>query len=1334
MLPVWLSSATPSGAAPAVSVAQWRPARPPAIPGPGQAYLGAFVDPKGDALSTKDPTGSTLSAAREIAALPAFNQGLGRPLSVVQVFQNWQKSVTRLLLVTQLDQISAAGAIPLINWGCGDTDAHVAAGADDAVISAFARKLATSGVPVFLRWYDNPNVSSPGNNVAGTRSCLGHTGPRGYVAAFRHIHALFEAAHATNVAFVWSMDTSAGTPDSWRSFFPGSADVDWIGADGYYAQTAVPAAGTMNTEFGSWYSAFSTYGKPMMISDTGAAKAPGVQSAYLKGLMADLPTQFPLIKSVIYFDAPDPSTDTHYSLGPSGLAAFQGLSDNSYFQPSRAASTTRVVPSSHRSTVAQVVKLAAVVRDPDRGGSLDFLDNGNPIPGCASVPVRLASSCDTSALPTGRNQIVAVFSGDALSAGSTSDPITVVVGPVAAVDGPPAIPSSGQAYLGAWIKPLELNQLPTRTTPIGEELQLLPQFNSGLARPLGVVHVYQPWSELTPNYQLRQVLADGAIPMIDWSCGDTDANIVAGADDSLISSFAQQLAALKAPVFLRWYYEPNFPGSPTYAACISTLGPAGYVAAFRHIHDLFAAAGATNVAFVWTIASSAKDPDFNEYYPGSAYVDWVSADGYDRSSVPQPTVFAKRFGKWYADFASFGKPLMISETAAVAGAQATFLQEIQSDMPSHFPLLKAVIYFDAAAHTGRYDYPLDASGLSAFQALSRDPVFLPQRQPTAVGAVSASPTSPLTGQEVRLTTSLSPTDTGGSVSFYLAGSTTPLAGCADVAVSSGTSCNTDVLPAGTSSIMAVYSGDAEFAPSTSAPARLEVTAQRTPTSPLAPEIPGPGYAYLGAWVNPNGQGPQPQTEIKNLPGLNRNLGRSLSIVHVYQSWTDVTPTWQIRQVRSSGAIPMIDWQCGDSDANIIAGADDPLITAFAQQLAQLKTPIFLRWYYEPNLPASANYANCIGADGPSGYQVAFQHIHNLFEAAGATNVAFVWSIAAGGPQDDLTSYYPGSAYVDWIAADGYARTSTPGPAIVRNLFDRWYNQFSSAGKPMMITETAAFAGGQAQYLQQLATALPGEFPLVKALVYFDAPGKYVADTYPLDTAGMQEFVTLSHMSYFQPPRQATTTSVSVSPNLGQVRQKVELAASVPNSDNGGSVGFFVNGAPVDGCGSVPLDGLTPTCSTRLPRGNDVVTAVYSGDANYAGSTAPAQGAVMMGPWSSGSGASGTSAASGPGSGTSGSMAPFLGAPTIGAVMPLKTPGASAAETASDPGVASGSARSSRGQSGPYVIQPASALLNGTGYGLALTLAGFALSGVLAAYIVGTWVSDRRGARQRRRRA
>ncbi len=284
---------------------------------------------------------------------------------------------------------------------------------------------------------------------------------------------------------------------------------------------------------------------------------------------------------------------------------------------------------------------------------------------------------ETSSLSVGANQIVVDYSGDAIAGSSVSPPADVVVTSTSEQGGPPAIPGPGQAYLGAWVRPNVTHTVLPPHAAILEELQELTSFNAGLERPLSIVHMYQSWANAVSTRELQQVLADGAIPMIDWRCGDSDANIIAGTDDALISAEAQELASLKAPIFLRWYYEPNFTGSANYAACIGNLGPAGYVAAFRHVHDLFAAAGASNVAFVFSMASSGNDQDLDQYYPGSSYVDWIAVDGYSKTTAPVSSDVVDRFGPWYSDFAAFGKPMMISETGSLAGGQANYFQQIE---------------------------------------------------------------------------------------------------------------------------------------------------------------------------------------------------------------------------------------------------------------------------------------------------------------------------------------------------------------------------------------------------------------------------------------------------------------------------------------------------------------------------------------------------------------------------------------------------------------------------------------------------------------------------------
>ena len=74
--------------------------------------------------------------------------------------------------------------------------------------------------------------------------------------------------------------------------------------------------------------------------------------------------------------------------------------------------------------------------------------------------------------------------------------------------------------------------------------------------------------------------------------------MIAGRYDEYIREFAEEARAWGHPFFLRFNWEMNgdwFPWSEGVNG-----NPSGeYVAAWRHVHDIFAAVGATNVTWVW---------------------------------------------------------------------------------------------------------------------------------------------------------------------------------------------------------------------------------------------------------------------------------------------------------------------------------------------------------------------------------------------------------------------------------------------------------------------------------------------------------------------------------------------------------------------------------------------------------------------------------------------------------------------------------------------------------------------------------------------------------------
>ena len=237
---------------------------------------------------------------------------------------------------------------------------------------------------------------------------------------------------------------------------------------------------------------------------------------------------------------------------------------------------------------------------------------------------------------------------------------------------------------------------------------------------LGMLHLYKRWDGPVPVPELQSIADTGAVSVVSWGCG-SDQAIIDGLEDDHIRSYAETLRAFGRPVFLRYAWEMNLEG-PQRASCASGEGPAGFVAAWRRIRELFRAMGADNVAFVWCPGSSRPD-NWRAYFPGADVVDWIGIDGYVRDPDPAAatTAFPLLFGPFYAEFVGEGKPFMVGETGALPGAQAEYLSSLAALLPSAYPQVKALAYFDAPGPRG--EWSLDESGQRAFNSLAADPYF-----------------------------------------------------------------------------------------------------------------------------------------------------------------------------------------------------------------------------------------------------------------------------------------------------------------------------------------------------------------------------------------------------------------------------------------------------------------------------------------------------------------------------------------------------------------------------------------------------------------------------------
>ena len=238
---------------------------------------------------------------------------------------------------------------------------------------------------------------------------------------------------------------------------------------------------------------------------------------------------------------------------------------------------------------------------------------------------------------------------------------------------------------------------------------------------------YTSWATPLVTPTVTKDLQTGRIPLISWECGPTDARVASGAEDAVLISDAKSVAALGKPLMIRWFWEMEFTGSnggqqgQRAAACLGGEGSGGYVQAWRHIVNVFRANGATNVAWVFCPGQDAYSPGAAargraaaEYYPGNQYVDWIAEDAYSRA---KPVALTTLVAGMYRQYGNSGKPLVVCETGAEGAYQPRFISGI-ADLPSQYPNLKAVVYFNSHGPLGTY--VMTGAAVSEFARLSAD--------------------------------------------------------------------------------------------------------------------------------------------------------------------------------------------------------------------------------------------------------------------------------------------------------------------------------------------------------------------------------------------------------------------------------------------------------------------------------------------------------------------------------------------------------------------------------------------------------------------------------------
>jgi len=164
--------------------------------------------------------GSTHSYAN----VEGFAQAVGRSPNLVLYYSGWPERFK-----TAFAQTAAAhGATTLVEMDpTGISLDSIARGTYDPYLVSYARAVAK---------FRNRVVISFGHEMNGYwySWAYHHSSPASFVAAWRHIVTVFRRHGATNVTWLWHVNSASAKTGPVHDWWPGASYVDWVGVSGYY--------------------------------------------------------------------------------------------------------------------------------------------------------------------------------------------------------------------------------------------------------------------------------------------------------------------------------------------------------------------------------------------------------------------------------------------------------------------------------------------------------------------------------------------------------------------------------------------------------------------------------------------------------------------------------------------------------------------------------------------------------------------------------------------------------------------------------------------------------------------------------------------------------------------------------------------------------------------------------------------------------------------------------------------------------------------------------------------------------------------------------------------
>ena len=299
------------------------------------------------------------------------------------------------------------------------------------------------------------------------------------------------------------------------------------------------------------------------------------------------------------------------------------------------------------------------------------------------------------------------------------------------------------------------------------DMSAVSKFEEAAGKKLSLVNFFAPFANCSSSpcsfYPfatgvMENIREHGAIPVFSWSSQSIPsslnqpdfqlADVIDGSYDSYIREFAEDARNWGHPFFLRFNWEMNG-GWFSWSEGVNGNQSGEFVAAWRHVHDIFTSVGATNATWVWCPNVDFQNDlqDLSTLYPGDAYVDWTGLDGYNWGTNPAKPDRWRSFDELYdstyqriVNTVAPSKPLLIGEIGSTefGGSKASWISEALAAIPARYPEIRGLLWFDT--FDDGMDWPIEtsASATSAFAAGIKTPAYAT----SAYAGLSGGPVQP----------------------------------------------------------------------------------------------------------------------------------------------------------------------------------------------------------------------------------------------------------------------------------------------------------------------------------------------------------------------------------------------------------------------------------------------------------------------------------------------------------------------------------------------------------------------------------------------------------------